>query len=157
MCREEENGKGAYDGDGDEAERNHFLEFVDLGLHVIYIDARSENPSPGCERLYTGDLGDDIIFFIEVLPSLVHKTGSVSFTDVDHLHEQMLSVGIFVVGKRLSVRLCGIRMHDHDRPEVADPQIIASVFFIAQLSNAFNRLLLRFLSAESAFPFLIMK
>ncbi|MNZ69829.1 hypothetical protein D3C78_881440 [compost metagenome] len=126
---------------------------IELDLHVVDVHAGANDPTPGLEQFDVGS-------FLHrgagagLGPAVVDHAGALGLGDGHHLVEQRETVRVFDRGEVLAIKLRVGRVHDHDRGQVIDPEVVTLV--VAQATYHAERLFLCGVAGEGAGFFQLM-
>ncbi len=119
----------------------------ELGLYVVHVDARADDPAPGLEQLDEGRLGNR--FASPGLgPAVIHRPRPLLARQRSHFVEYRKTIRIPDARQVLAIELGIGRMHDHARGQVVDPEVVVMV--IAQRPHHLQGLLLGRVAAQRA-------
>jgi len=118
-----------------------------LGLHIVDIHPRTNDPAPGLEQLHIGGFLHRLLG-AGFWPAVVDHARAPGFRQAGHLVEDRKAVRVLDGRQVLAVELGIGRVHDHIRAQVIDPEIVIVV--IAQGADHGQRLLLRGFPAQAA-------
>ena len=117
------------------------------GIDVVDVQAGADNPAPFLEERHKGELGLGLVSPV-LGPQVVDKAFALFLGDPGKLDEQMLPVGVLVVGEVLAVHLGFVRVHDHGGVQVVDPEIIFALGTVTETLDEVGGFLLLILRTQ---------